>query len=71
MRDLLTLVNQQALTNNRGVWQQGDIAGPFYRQRYLPLVPRTIPGDPPGDNLSALGNKMVQKLRVFVIYLQV
>ena len=47
--------------------QNGDIASPFDGDGDLPLVLGTVPGNPPGDNLTTIRHKIPKDPRVFVI----
>jgi hypothetical protein len=54
----------------RDKWKQGNNPGLLDSRRQCPLVFRTGTGDSPGQNLSPLGYKAAQCIRVLIIYLE-
>jgi hypothetical protein len=47
--------------------QQGHVAGPFDRQRQLPLMLGAVAGDPAGQDLAALGGKPADAGNFFIV----
>lgn len=47
--------------------QQGDIACPFDGNGHLPLMLRTVTGNPPGNNLPAFGNEEAKDSGILII----
>src|SRR5690606_512355 len=56
---------------HRGVGQEGDVTGPLDRERERTLLLGGEPGDPTRHDLTALGDEMLELLRVLVLELEV
>jgi hypothetical protein len=48
-------------------WEDRNVSGPFYGFRQQPLVRRTDSTDPPGQYFPPFGDKVTEKLPVFII----
>jgi hypothetical protein len=51
-----------------GNGQQRYISGALDRLGDIPLMPRAVSGNSPGNNLAALTDEILKRTRVFVVY---
>lgn len=61
----------QLVRLNCRVGHQGNMPGSLNGHGYLSLVPGTVAGDTPGNDLPSLGNKVFQQLRILIINLHI
>src|SRR5487761_2659102 len=55
------------LSARDGEGQERDVARPLDRDSHLALVTRAVPADAAGDDLAALADEVLQRLRVLVV----
>src|ERR1700749_1782204 len=58
---------ERAILVPRSEWQQGDVAGLLDGACQSPLVRGTHTGQAAGNNLAALGNKLLQQPHIAVV----
>lgn len=66
-RNLAKSQISQLVWLNCRVGHQGNMPGSLNGHSYLSLMPGTVAGDTPGNNLPPLSNEVFQKLRILII----